>query len=59
MDVDCHEALQRIAAHALIVAERCKDRRIQEALVNIANELIEMMVGRYGAAEKPERQKLN
>ena len=59
MDVDCHDALQRIAAHALIVAERCKDRRIQEQLVNIANELIGMMVGRDATGEKPEPQKLN
>jgi hypothetical protein len=59
MDVECHDALQRIAAHALIVAERCKDRRIQEQLVNIANELIGMMVGRDAPDEKPAPQKLN
>jgi len=59
MDADCHDALQRIAAHALIVAERCKDRRIQEQLVNIANELIGMMVGREAPDETPAGQKLN
>jgi hypothetical protein len=59
MDVDCQDALQRIAAHTLIVAERCKDRQIQAKLVDIANELIEMMVGRFSPAEKPERTKFN
>jgi hypothetical protein len=59
MDVDCHDALQRIAAHTLIVAERCKDRHIQAKLVDIANELIEIMVGRYTPAEKPKPSKFN
>jgi hypothetical protein len=59
MDVDCQDALQRIAAHTLIVAERCKDRHIQARLIDIANELIEMMVGQYSPTEKPERVKFN
>jgi hypothetical protein len=44
MDLDCRDTLQRVAAHTLIAAERCTDRHIQARLVEIANELIELMV---------------
>ena len=44
MDLDCRDTLQRVAAHTLIAAERCTDRDIQARLVEIANELIELMV---------------
>jgi len=56
MDLDCRDTLQRVAAHTLIAAERCTDRHIQARLVEIANELIALMVD---PQLPPEQTRLN
>ena len=58
MDLDCRDSLQRVAAHTLIAAERCTDRHIQARLVEIANELIDLMVDPQ-LSRKPLREQTN
>jgi hypothetical protein len=60
MDLDYRDTLQRVAAHTLIAAERCTDPHVQARLVEIANELIELMVDpQLSRQQSREQIKLN
>ena len=56
MDLDYRDTLQRVAAHTLIAAERCTDPHIQARLVEIANELIDLMVDPQLQRKQPREQ---
>jgi hypothetical protein len=60
MDQYSRVSLQTLAARTLIVAQRSNDGRVQIRLVEIANELIDMMIGQHHHCETThQRPRLN